>query len=1635
MGLTELREEIEERFDESEFKRFCFSFSEKHPELRFNYGDIPNQLNLRDKVQETLRLLERRGERAQGIKKFVAFLQKERPEGNFEAALNIGLEPEKVDELIAAYRQNVVEDNQYLQLPHHIYELGSQNELREMRIAITAGIQLQAIDNQAVRRQEEARAKEIEEKLKKEASSVPAAAHQPEPEPNPNEQTPPPAAVPPPVPVEAQKAAAEHHKLIIWGKSGMGKSTFLRYLAHQEARKPDGYIPIVVPLKAFKDLPTPENGFIQTYVFNQISQKEGELARALRQKEGEQKIWWLLDGLDEAQQMAQKIVEEAQRLPGKVTITSRPGGNLNLSGFEQFDLQKITLRDVEQFVTLWFNHLPLKNAPQAPQELLTNLRKHPVLSKFIDNPLLLVMLLSIQVNYRAGEVEIEEITQEVDLYEQYIEKIIQNERETRPLAWATAGSDSQKEVLTRLLKVSFGGLGWVLHIASADKNHEPTKTNIQRKLTTYLAGQPGLEEYGQDRDIGQKVFEFWQRTGLLRSLEINKQSYFIFYHQNFQEYAVACFLHQAWQKDRNQTWQLLAPQHKKYPYATRLHHPTWQEPLRLLAQKMSGEELENLITRLWQHPSPDEKYLHRDLFLITTLLKEGREKLTLQSEIIKQLGQLPHNYRHKIYLNSMVLVVNLIESTLLIFSLLVIFQILPLWLFGMWLANLSFSLYFHPRYWWGGKITNLFAYFLSLCFREVFRWFNFGKYQEDPFISDSWTNDRENFSYNFLYALVLPALIASIINLQIPNMYNIWVVSLFLTPYLFIWFNYKWVDFHRSIINKFTQRVFFKSLQFYDTQHSPIFAKTLSGLSNLGEDASGEILALEKIATATEFSYESSHFVNKENAQNWIRALAAVGSSKAVNLLIEYWKKDTSPISEWAYEALISMNNEEVFTSIIKIWLNEKGFPFYGGDEVHDILQKSSRGSSLEKNLANLLLENSTLSERNLLSILFSNKAEYHIQLLIGFVLCDSEYPYDVQPQIKVKLQNSQDKLATLKELINEKITNTKKYYPFKEVIFTILTKLTNYYSGSGFLSDIEKYIIAEEAEKDFQQIKNTLTFIPYLATQIEKYAGSIPNFIFVILWELPEEHRRYIDFKLKELGKMVGVLLWLKPYVKPELINHLRHLETQEDYKQVKLLISYIRLCWGDIEAFHDIWKPMFRWEFIRYKETEDVLIAFGIEIAPHLISKYYCIMAICNHFRPGSYSYGKEFLKLLNQKDTQLLSEIKNEWYSPSLSKCLEIIENSLIRIGGEQVIEFLKGRAKSKDKIGINLYKFNNEEVLQFLIEETEQTQNYVTATALGKLGDIRAIPILINNLTAGHVEIIELLGQLKDSRAIEGLLRLLSKKYYDFSTNIAYVNALCEIGYANEKDKPIIIEAFINQLDKWSYDEPQRRVKGSIVEALGKLKAQKALPYLIEIIEKLDFKEWDSSQFAIHIITAFGEIGDPSVVPILWKTLDFWETGVNSASATALRKIGQKALPYLVEEFQFKPDKGFIYWLGVLSNKGNKEVIKLLQGHLASSDYVIEALAKIGDESVFAYFVELLPYNKNEKLQKAIGEMAGSVTDIKLLEQARKLLLKHRPNTPPEISWTVYEQVVARLTVLQLDKLIHKEPLSLPRPFSF
>ncbi|KYC43398.1 hypothetical protein WA1_11195 [Scytonema hofmannii PCC 7110] len=195
--------------------------------------------------------------------------------------------------------------------------------------------------------------------------------------------------------LSALDAIKNYSKLLIWGKPGAGKTTFLKHLVlHSIQQEKKQEIPIFISLKAFSDEENEQNFLdaIKQDLSDYISDPSQFVQNLLEQG----RCLILLDGLDEvgetkSDRIYQSIDTFVKKFPkNRFVLTCRSGAaDYIFPDFTEVEMADFDDSQVEIFVRKWF--APNEDLKLA-DSLLEKIEKNRAIEELTANPLLLTML-------------------------------------------------------------------------------------------------------------------------------------------------------------------------------------------------------------------------------------------------------------------------------------------------------------------------------------------------------------------------------------------------------------------------------------------------------------------------------------------------------------------------------------------------------------------------------------------------------------------------------------------------------------------------------------------------------------------------------------------------------------------------------------------------------------------------------------------------------------------------------------------------------------------------------------------------------------------------------------------------------------------------------------------------------------------------------------------------------------------------------------------------------------------------------------------------------------------------------------------------------------------------------------------
>ncbi|MFM8331595.1 MAG: HEAT repeat domain-containing protein, partial [Candidatus Methylumidiphilus sp.] len=269
--------------------------------------------------------------------------------------------------------------------------------------------------------------------------------------------------------------------------------------------------------------------------------------------------------------------------------------------------------------------------------------------------------------------------------------------------------------------------------------------------------------------------------------------------------------------------------------------------------------------------------------------------------------------------------------------------------------------------------------------------------------------------------------------------------------------------------------------------------------------------------------------------------------------------------------------------------------------------------------------------------------------------------------------------------------------------------------------------------------------------------------------------------------------------------------------------------------------------------------------------------------------------------------------------------------------------------------------------------------LAANALGDMNEVRAVPILLDVLERSADDEIGVrlaavcaLGKIKDPQAVPGLLKMLKVNTYRYR-NVGRTRRVTGWGWglgfglsgSDDIEMPVLPDKVLDNYE----------VKAEVVQALGEIKSNLAVPGLLELLMV------DNGFFQEKVVIALGKIGDAQAVRGLLEARKMGNNYVKELIPTALGSI---TTPVLSEALKDNSDVDARILLARTlvkidhqSLQGWLEIFKNPQSSEVEKKSAVENLIKMGKPAVHG-FLEALKSN-DAAVRKAAAEALGAIGD--------------------------------------------------------
>jgi predicted NACHT family NTPase len=318
------------------------------------------------------------------------------------------------------------------------------------------------------------------------------------------------------------EAVERFSKLMILGKPGAGKTTFLKHLAIEciSGNFRADYVPVFVTLKSFAEADG-QPGLLN-YLHQLIPQAQTVLDAG--------KALILLDGLDEVREtdgdrVLRQIRDFARQFWGnQFVITCRIAAHeYTFEQFTEIEIADFNAEQIADFVTKWF---ACRNDSVKAERFLEKLKQNKPIQELASSPLLLTLLCLVfedGADFPANR---------ADLYKEGIDVMLKK--------WDAKRNIERAQIYKKLsLKRKEGLLSHVAYITFSAGNYFFKQRDVERYISEYITNLPGVSNEPEALELDS--------AAVLKSIEAQHglfveraRNIYSFSHLTFHEYFTAC---------------------------------------------------------------------------------------------------------------------------------------------------------------------------------------------------------------------------------------------------------------------------------------------------------------------------------------------------------------------------------------------------------------------------------------------------------------------------------------------------------------------------------------------------------------------------------------------------------------------------------------------------------------------------------------------------------------------------------------------------------------------------------------------------------------------------------------------------------------------------------------------------------------------------------------------------------------------------------------------------------------------------------------------------------------------------------------------------------------------------------------
>lgn len=339
--------------------------------------------------------------------------------------------------------------------------------------------------------------------------------------------------------VPAMQAVATYPKLMVLGKPGSGKTTFLQHIATQcnQGKFQTDRIPIFIRLKNFAEDATETGDFSLLNYISQELANFGACDQQIQTLLTHGKLLILLDGLDEIpEDYSAEIVKKIRKLSeeyykNQFIITCRIGTQqYRFEGFTDIEIADFDSSQIEAFVQKWFVNVGRNSSEQAQAKACQFMQKLHLsenghIRELAVSPLLLNLVCCV---FQACS---DFPARQVELYKQGLDILLNRWDQVRSIKRDSIYRDLS---LPHKLKL----LSQIAAITFKQERYFFTKSNVRQYIADYLRNLPTAQ--ADDPEVLQLNSEAVLKSLLTHGLLVERaRGIYSFSHLTFQEYLTA----------------------------------------------------------------------------------------------------------------------------------------------------------------------------------------------------------------------------------------------------------------------------------------------------------------------------------------------------------------------------------------------------------------------------------------------------------------------------------------------------------------------------------------------------------------------------------------------------------------------------------------------------------------------------------------------------------------------------------------------------------------------------------------------------------------------------------------------------------------------------------------------------------------------------------------------------------------------------------------------------------------------------------------------------------------------------------------------------------------------------------------